>query len=403
MTMGTETKAGILDGVVILDLTRNVAGPFCTMTLGDLGADVIKIERPGGGDDTREWRPPSWDGESATFLSFNRNKRSLALDIDRPEGRDIVMRLAERADVVVESFRNGSLAKRGMGYADIAKTNPRIVYCSISAFGSRGPHAGRSAYDPIIQAYSGMMSTTGEEGRPPVRTGSATVDIGTGLWAALGVVLSLYDRKRTGAGGLVEASLLETGIGWMSYHLAGFLGSGKVPGRLGSRGAIAAPYEAFATMDDYLYVAAPNDQLFERLCHVLALPELPLDRRFRSNPDRIAHREALHQILEARFKTASAASWEGLLMKRELPCSLIRGVDQVVTDPQVEALDLLMDVPHPIVQNLRLVDLPISIDGKRASRGQAPPALGEHTDEILTSVGFDAEAITALRQRGVVG
>lgn len=397
-----EAETGTLDGVVVLDLTRNVAGPLCTMTLADLGADVVKIERPGAGDDTREWRPPSWGDESATFLAFNRNKRSLALDIDTPEGREIILRLADRADVVVESFRSGSLAKRGMGYDDLSRRNPRLVYCSISAFGARGPHSGRPAYDPVIQAYSGIMSTTGEDGRPHVRTGPATIDIGTGMWAALGIVLALYERQKTGAGRLVEASLLETGIGWMSYHLAGYLGSGKVPGRLGSRGAIAAPYEAFATRDDALYIAAPNDQLFERLCHVLELPDLPLDPRFRSNPDRILHREALHEIIEARLKTAGAAEWEALLLKRELPCSRIRGVDQLQSDPQVKALNLLMDVPHPSIPDLRLVDLPFSMDGKRARRRGTPPSLGQHTDEILRAVGFDAEAIAGLRLRKVI-
>jgi crotonobetainyl-CoA:carnitine CoA-transferase CaiB-like acyl-CoA transferase len=401
MTTQTTDK-GILDGIVVLDLTRNVAGPLCTMTMGDLGADVIKIERPGAGDDTREWRPPSWGDESATFLTFNRNKRSLALDIDRPEGRDVVRRLAARTDVMVESFRSGSLAKRGMGYEDLSRVNPGLIYCSISAFGSRGPHAGRPAYDPVIQAYSGMMSTTGEAGRPPVRTGPATIDIGTGMWAALGIVLSLYERQKTGVGRLVEASLLETGIGWMSYHLAGFLGSGKVPGRLGSRGVIAAPYEAFATKDDDLYIAAPNDQLFERLCHVLALPDLPLDPRFRTNPDRIAHREELHEFIEVRLRTGSAADWEALLLKRELPCSRIRGVDQLDSDPQVEALELLLRVPHPTIPDLRLVDLPLSIDGKRACRRETPPALGEHTDEILTALGFEPAEIDGLRRRGVV-
>lgn len=403
MTSETDKANAILKGVRVLDLTRNVAGPFCTMTLGDLGADVIKVERPGVGDDTREWRPPSWDGESATFLSFNRNKRSLAIDIDGPEGQDVVRRLAERADVVVESFRGGSLAKRGLAYDDLKAANPGVVYCSISAFGRKGPHAKRSAYDPVIQAYSGMMATTGEEGRPPVRTSAATIDIGTGLWAAFGVVLALYERRTTGCGRLVETSLLETSLGWMGYHLAGFLGSGKSPARQGSRGAIAAPYEAFATADDFLYVAAPNDQLFERLCHLLAVPDLPLDARFRSNPERIANREALHHILEARFKADRATVWEERLMRSEIPCSLIRSVEQVVSDPQVEALDLFMDVAHPTVANLRLIDMAVSLDGRRAARREPPPSLGQHTDEILGELGLDRAEIDALRHKRIVG
>ena len=403
MTTETADAKGALDGIVVLDLTRNVAGPFCTMTLADLGAAVVKVERPGAGDDTREWRPPSWGDESATYLSFNRNKRSLALDIDHEEGREIVRRLAERADVVVESFRNGSLEKRGLGAETLMSINPRLIFCSISAFGPRGPHAERSAYDPTIQAYSGMMSITGEDGRPPVRTGPATIDIGTGLWAAFGIMTSLYERRITGKGRRVEASLLETGLGWMSYHLAGYLGSGVVPGRLGSRGAIAAPYEAFATKDQDLYVAAPNDQLFERLCRLVGLPDLPLDSRFRTNPDRIAHREVLHRILEERFVTDVAANWESLLMKSEVPCSLIRNAEQVVRDPQVEALDLFMEVPHPTIPDLRLIDLPVTLDGARAVRRDPPPSLGQHTDEILAELGFDEAAVRGLRASRVVG
>jgi crotonobetainyl-CoA:carnitine CoA-transferase CaiB-like acyl-CoA transferase len=403
MSNDQETNAGILAGLRVLDLTRNVAGPFCTMTLGDLGADVVKIEKPGVGDDTREWRPPMWEGESATYLSFNRNKRSLALDIDGEEGRAIVKRLASRADVMVESFRVGSLARRGLGASDLRALNPRLICCSISAFGSRGPESARSAYDPTIQAYSGIMSTTGEEGRPPVRTGPATIDIGTGLWAAFGIVLALLERQRTGVGRLVEASLLETGVGWMSYLLAGYLGTGKAPGRLGSRGAIAAPYEAFRTRDTFLYVAAPNDLLFDKLCHVVGAPDLVLDSRFRTNPSRIEHREALHELLEARFLTDAAVVWEARLRQSDVPCSVIRTADQVVADPQIEALDLLMPVAHSTISDLRLVDLPISIDGQRAVRRGTPPTLGEHTDLILEELGLSRDEIRSMRRRGVVG
>ena len=403
MTNERDTSAGILEGIRVLDLTRNVAGPFCAMTLGDLGADVIKIEKPGSGDDTREWRPPMWEGESATFLSVNRNKRSLALDIDGEEGRAIVKQLATRADVVVESFRVGSLARRGLGASDLRALNPRLIYCSISAFGSRGPEASRSAYDPTIQAYSGIMSTTGEEGRPPVRTGPATIDIGTGLWAAFGIVLALLERQRTGVGRTVDASLLETGVGWMSYLLAGYLGTGKAPGRLGSRGAIAAPYEAFRTKDQFLYVAAPNDLLFDRLCHATGAPDLALDPRFRTNPSRIEHRDALHEQLEERFATDTAIAWDARLRRSDIPCSLIRTADQVVADPQVEALDLLMPVAHPSIADLRLVDLPISIDGRRAVRRDAPPGLGEHSDAILAELGLAGGEIQSLRRRGIVG
>ncbi|HEY8449218.1 MAG TPA: CoA transferase [Bacillota bacterium] len=395
--------AGILDGITVLDLTRNVAGPFCTMTLGDLGARVIKVERPGSGDDTRDWHPPSWNGYSATFLALNRNKESLAVDIDQPEGQEIVRRLAVKADVVVESFRAGSLEKRGLAYEQIRELNPRVIYCSISGFGSRGPYRDRPGYDPLIQAYSGVMSVTGEPGRPPVRVGPSLIDMGTGMWCALGIVSALYERERTGRGRLVENSLLETGLVWVCYHLAGYFGTGKVPGRGGSRAAMIAPYEAFATRDDYLMIAAPNDRIFARLCEALGVPELSTDPRFATNPDRIAHRDELHELLEARLKERTAAEWEALLLERQVPCSRVQGMDQVATDPQVLALDIVRPFPHPKIPDLRLVDLPLSFDGERSARQDPPPELGEHTDRILGELGYDAAAIGRLREQGVVG
>ncbi len=393
----------ILTDIRVVDLTRNIAGPFCTMTLGDLGADVIKIERPDTGDDTREWRPPEWAGQSSTYLAFNRNKRSVALDLDQPDGRDIVRRLVTKADVVVESFRPGSLARRGLAYEQVREINPRVVYCSISGFGARGPDQARPAYDPVIQAFCGIMSVTGDPDGVPVRTGPAVVDMGAGLWGAIGILAALFDREHTGHGRLVETSLLETGLGWLSYHVAGYLGSGVIPGRIGSRGLVAAPYETFRAQDQYLFLAAPNDQLFIRLCKALDLGHLPHDPRFTSNPQRLANRNALHDLLEARFKSAPAEHWELLLLAQEVPCSRIRTLDQVVRDPQVAALSQMLALSHPQVPNLRQVDLPFTIDGQRSVRREAPPALGEHTDEILLDLGYDQDRIDMWRQAGVIG
>ncbi len=394
--------AGTLDGVRVLDLTRNVAGPYCTMILGDLGAEVIKIERPDGGDDTRHWQPPAWNGYSTTYLGLNRNKRSLAVDIDHEDGRDIVLRLAREADVIVESFRRGSLSRRGLAYEQISAINPRLIYCSITGFGARGPHRDRPGYDPLIQAYSGIMSITGEAERPPVRVGPSIVDMGTGLWAALGILGSLYQRERTGRGRRIETSLLEVGVAWIGYQLAGYLGSGKVPGRMGSKVPMIAPYEVFATKDEDLFLAAPNDQIFARLCGVLGLPGLVGDARFRTNMERVAHREELHQLLEQRFKTDPATRWEGLFLEQQIPCSRIRTFAEVVTDPQVEALRLLMSLSHPSVPDLRLVDLPLTIEGQRAVRREPPPELGQHSDEILRTLGYEEARIEDLRRRGVV-
>jgi crotonobetainyl-CoA:carnitine CoA-transferase CaiB-like acyl-CoA transferase len=393
---------GILAGIRVIDLTRNVAGPFCTMTLADLGADVIKIERPSTGDDTREWRP-AWGGYSTTFLAFNRNKRSVAVDLDHPDGAEIIKRLVGSADVLVESFRPGSLAKRGLAPEVLQAINPRLVLCSISGFGARGPQQGRPGYDPVIQAYCGIMSITGEAHGMPVRTGPAVVDMGAGLWGALGVLAALFERQRTGVGRRVETSLLETGLGWLSYHIAGFLGSGMVPQRAGSQGIVAAPYETFQTADEYLFLAAPNDHLFVRLCRALDLPGVPDDPRFSSNPARLAHRAELHDVLEARFRSGSAAHWEQLLVAQEIPCSRIRSVSDLVADPQVAALGLLMPLSHSQVPNLQQVDLPVALDGQRAVRRDAPPDLGQHTEEVLHAVGYARAEIEGLRQAGVIG
>jgi len=395
--------AGILDGLSILDLTRNVAGPYCTMILGDLGAEVIKIERPGGGDDTREWRPPAWNGHSTTYLGLNRNKKSVAVNLDDADGTAIVRRLAARADVLVESFRVGSLSKRGLGYEQVSADNPRVIYCSITGFGTRGPHRDRPAYDPIIQAYSGIMSMTGEATGPPVRVGPSVVDMGAGIWGALGILGALYQRQRTGRGSRVDTSLLEVGVAWIGYHLPGYLATGKIPRRMGSRSPMIAPYEAFATQDGFLQLAAPNDQIFARLCRALELTGLEDDQRFRTNAARIANREVLHEALEARLHTNTAARWEEILLAQRIPCSRIRTLDDVAVDPQIEALRLLMPVVHPDIDGLKLIDLPVAIDGERAANCGAPPDLGQHSREVLTGLGYDEGRIDDLRRRGVIG
>ncbi len=392
-----------LEGVRVLDLTRNLAGPFCTMLLGDLGADVVKIEQLGRGDDTRAWIPPEWGGQSAVYLAANRNKRSLAVDLDGGEGQGIARALAARADVVVESFRPGSLAKRGLDYPSVAAVNDRVVYCSITAYGSRGPKRELPGYDPVLQAETGIMDLTGRADEPPVRLGIAAIDLGTALWATIGIQAALTTRHTTGLGTHVQASLFETSTWWLSYLLAGYLGSGEVPRRRGSAAPFVAPYEVFSTADRDLILSVGNDALFRTLVHLLDLPELAEDDAYRTNTDRVANRDVLHDLLQARLAERTAAEWQGTFQEHGIPCSPVRTVADLAADPQLDALGLLAAVPSPDIPDLRLVDVPFSIDLERATHRYPPPRLGEHAVEVLAEVGYSDSEVADLRRRGVVG
>lgn len=395
-------STGPLGGLRVVDLTRNLAGPYCTMLLADLGADVVKIEQPGAGDDTRSWAPPLWGGVSATFLAANRNKRSVAVDLDRPEGVELIEKLVSGADVLVESFRPGSLERRGLGYEMLRSSNPRLVYCSVSAFGQDGPLSNRPGYDPVIQAHTGIMSVTGEPDGPPVRLGVAAIDLGTGLWASIGILAALAARNATGEGSKVETSLYEVATWWLSYQIAGFLGSGVVPNRQGTTAAFITPYEVFEASDVGIMIAAANDRLFAALCEVLDRPELVTDPRFTSNPLRVSNRDVLRPIVAGLIAERPAAEWYELLSARSIPCSPVRTVADLMQDEQLEALGLMAESVHPEAGALSLVGLPVSRDGERAVREQTPPLLGQHTDEVLGELGLGHEEIESLRRSGVV-
>src|ERR1700761_5895282 len=318
------SHVGALAGISVLDLTRNFAGPYCSMLLGDLGADVVKVESPGSGDDTRQWRPPEWNGLSATFLAANRGKRSIAIDLDGADGQEVVRRLAARSDVVISSFRPGSLEKRGLDHETLRRANPRLVCCSISAYGSHGPKRDWPGYDPVLQAESGIMALTGYPDGQPARLPIAAIDLGSAMWASVGIQAALRTRDATGKGGLVEVSLYETAAWWLSYLIAGYLGSGEPPRRHGSGAPFLAPYEVFATSDGDLMVTAANDELFARLCEALGYPDLPSDPSYGQNADRVANRAALHDLLQARFLEHSAKEWHGLLRARSVPCTPVQ-------------------------------------------------------------------------------
>lgn len=391
-----------LDGIRVLDFTASLAGPYCGMVLAALGADVVKIEPPGRGDDTRHWVPPYWGEESPVFLTANASKRSFAVDIKHPDGLEAVLRLAARSDVFVQNMRPGLVDRVGLGFEALKARNPRIVYCSMGAFGPVGPLREHPGYDPLMQAAGGIMSMTGERGGPPVRLGISAIDQGTGMWAVIAILAALRERDADGEGRLVETSLYETAVNWVAYQLAGYLGSGRVPGPLGTALGMIAPYQAFEASDGWVMLAAGNDRQFASLCEALGEAGLAEDPRFLTNPDRCAHREELAALIEERFRTRPGAEWLDVLFRAGVPAAPVQDLAGVASDPQTEALELLQPLEHPTIPDLRLVRLPMAVDGERPLHRHASPALGEHTDELLHEVGYDADEIARLRDEGAV-
>ena len=390
-----------LEGIVVADLTQNVAGPFCTQVLADMGADVIKIERPGRGDDARAWAPPFWGDESATFLAMNRNKRSLVLDLKAEAGLEILKRLVRRADVFVQSLRSGAVAELGLEFPAARALNPRLVYCSVTAFGTRGPMRDLPGYDPMMQAYAGLMSVNGHPGAEPARVGTSIVDMGTGMWAALGIVAALRERDRTGQAVEVTTALFETTLMWVSYQAMGYLGSGQVPAPQGSGTAMIAPYQAFPTADGHAMIAAPSDAMFRRLCQALPAPEVALDERFADNPSRVRHRPALVDALSARTREKRTTELVEALRRAGVPCAPILTIDAVLAEPQTQASGMLLRASHPRLAGYTSVGLPVQWNGRRPAVRRVPPQLGEHSEDVLTWLGYTRDDVRGLRGRGV--
>lgn len=393
--------AGALEGLFVLDLSKTLAGPFCTMNLGDMGADVIKVEEPASGDETRQWSP-YWDGESCFYLAVNRNKRDIAVNLKHPRGIEIIKKLAAKADVMIESFRAGTADKMGLGYADISAINPRIVYCAVSGFGRSGPLANKAGYDLMVQAYSGLMSMTGEPGGTPLRIGFSLVDITCGWIAYAGIMTALYQRERTGAGQYVEAALLEGMVAAASYHILNFLGTGVNPGPLGQGHPSLAPYQMFPTRDGRVMLGAANDGLWKKFCDVIERADLAAEQRFRTNRDRVENRQALIQVLEDLFRGKTTQEWVDLLEGAGIPNSPVNSIADLVNDSQVISRQMIVDVPHPSVSGLRAPASPLRLSKGAASVRRHPPANGEHTLEILRELGYMDGDVAALEASGAV-
>jgi crotonobetainyl-CoA:carnitine CoA-transferase CaiB-like acyl-CoA transferase len=395
---------GPLDGVTVLDASRVLAGPFCTMQLGDLGADVIKIERPGVGDQTRGFRPPTYgdSDESSYYLSVNRNKRSVTLDLGCEDGRAVFRRIAREADVVVENFRVGKMDAWGLGYDDLAAENPQLVYASLSGYGEWGPDRDRAAYDIAIQAEAGMMSITGPEDGAPVRVGVAIADIGAGMYTTQAVLAALFERERTGEGQKVDVSLFDGQVAWMSYMASQYFATERPPGRMGSKHPNIAPYQALTTSDGYVVVAVSSENMWPRFCRAIDRADLTDDERFATNEARVEHRDVLDPLLDAELSAYTTAEAVELLDSEGVPASPVEDLEAVFDREQVRARGMRQSVDHPTAGVVEMSGTPMHFSRTPASIRAHPPLLGEHTDEVLAEYGYSAAEREAFEADEVV-
>ena len=389
-----------LDGITVLDLTRVLSGPYCTMLLADMGARVIKLEQPGKGDDTRAWGPPFLEGESAYFLSINRNKESVTLDFKQPEGRAVLDRLIAKSDVLVENFRPGTLARLGLDYQTLAAKYPRLIYCSISGFGHTGPRSKEPGYDAIMQAEGGLMSITGAADGAPYRLGVAIVDIVSGMFAAYGVAMALFARERTGRGQEVDLAMLDATVALLTYQAGNFFASGRVPARLGNRHPSIVPYETFAASDGEFVLAVGNDEQWRRFC---AIAELPEDERFATNRQRVTSYDQLRPFVADRLRTKPRQHWIDKLTAAGVPCGSVRNFQELFDDPQLAAREMLARVEHATIGQLKTLGVPIKLSHTPGAVRTPPPTLGQHTEAVLAQeLGLSADAIAALRTQKVI-
>jgi crotonobetainyl-CoA:carnitine CoA-transferase CaiB-like acyl-CoA transferase len=402
MTDKTARQRMPIAGVRVLDLGRHLAGPTCAMLLGDLGADVIKVEKPEVGEDGRSAGPPFFEGVSAFFLSANRNKRSLTLDIKRPEGQEAFCRLADTADVVIENFRPGVMDALGIGYATMSEQNPRIIYCSISGFGVDGPFADRPGLDQIIQGFSGLMSVTGFEGSDPVRVGIPIADLLTGLYGAYGVLAALQARERTGRGQVVNTSLLEAMVGTMGFQAVRYLNGGGVPPPAGNHHPINAPYGVFRAKDGYLTLGATGDKRWRQFCQLLDSEDWLDDPRFKTNGDRYANRLVLQELINEKLQARTVDEWERFLNEAGIPAGPVYAMDGALDHPQTRHRKMVVERPHSVLGTVSLLGLPVKFSETPGEVHRTPPELGEHTDEILREIGMADEDLCRLREEKII-
>ncbi len=391
-----------LAGIKVVDLSRFIAGPYCTMKLGDMGAEVIKVETPGKGDDSRALGPPFLDGESAYYLSFNRNKKSVTLNLREEKGKEILHRLIGEADIFVENFRMGVTEKMGLTYEDVRKMKEDIIYCSITGYGHNSPYREKPSFDVMIQGEAGLMSITGFPDGPPQRVGVAIADILGGFHAVEGILLAMLVRHKTGKGQFVDVSLMDSIISILTYQAGNFLATGDIPSRVGNRHPMITPYESFETNDGYVIFAVGNQRLWENFVKVLGREDLNEDPRFADMKSRNQHPAELKEILEEITRQKSTEEWVRVMEDNGVPCGRIRTLDQVLTDPHVDVREMVIEKDHPTAGRIKLTGVPVKLSETPGEVSAAPPTLGQHTDQVLGELGFSAEEISGLREKGVV-